>query len=408
MATKLYATFFCTMFSHHISHAMVIFLRPRGFLPISTEKFYATKPDAAEIPSILDQEPIYHIPVMAKECCEYLLKYANGVYVDCTLGGGGHTKAMLEKGCNVIGIDQDPDAISEASTKLSNYLEQGKLEIVRSNFRYLPEILKNSILANGQPVDGVLLDLGVSSHQINNPERGFSFAADGPLDMRMGKGVAPSNDNNIAAAIINEWDGTRLANILYEYGEEPRSKVIAREIVASRPLNSTAELVDVISRNTYWKNRSKTLARCFQALRIVVNDELGALDEFLSRVHECVRPGGRIVVLSYHSLEDRRIKRLIKGSGNSDNDRDMDRMLKTIPMDDTRYWVPVVKRALLPSEEEISINRRSRSAKLRVGELVVRNETESITQDKPVRTLGAKELRKLARRNLESNADGGS
>lgn len=257
----------------------------------------------------------YHLPVMLQECCDYLAPEAGRIFVDCTLGGGGHTRALLERKGTVIGLDQDPDAITETSTKFRENVEKGTLEIICKNFRYLSDAIRQSVLAKGSPVDGILLDLGVSSFQINNADRGFAFSMDGPLDMRMSKGE--SQTLLTADVIVNTWDATKLANLFYDFGEEPRSRVIAREIVAARPLNTTSELKDVISKVTYFKHRVKTLARCFQAIRIAVNDELGALDQVLAAAAGCLRPGGRICVISYHSLEDRRVKQFFKtGSSN--------------------------------------------------------------------------------------------
>ena len=216
----------------------------------------------------------YHIPVMRDECCSHLLSgpaQEKGVFVDCTVGGGGHTKAILERGGKVIGFDQDPEALAETSRKLATYIESGQLELVRTNFRNIARAVGESRLAkdNGGICNGVLMDLGISSHQINEPGRGFAFSANGPLDMRMGGGCK-FNDDNIAdiegqgrilssstsppsltaAMICNEYDQDDIVNILYEYGEERRSRKLAREIVASRPISTTRELVDILSRVT--------------------------------------------------------------------------------------------------------------------------------------------------------------
>ena len=256
----------------------------------------------------------YHIPVLLNECCEYLAIKPNGLYVDCTLGGGGHTREIIRRGGRVIGLDQDPDSIAKTSKELSEYISSERLEIVQTNFRFIEKAVQSAKLANGQLVDGILMDLGISSHQIDEPSRGFAFGADGPLDMRMGQGKTANAGaaEFTAATICNEWTVDDIADTLYHFGEETRSRQIAREIVLARPLNTTGALVDVINRITSWKQRSKTLARCFQALRICVNDEMGALDESLMSAHRCLRPGGRLVVISYHSLEDRRVKRLFK------------------------------------------------------------------------------------------------
>ena len=346
----------------------------------------------------LREEYDYHLPVMLNECCNNLCIKEGGVYVDCTMGGGGHTKEILERGGNVIGLDQDPDAIAKTTSKLSKYIESGKLEIIQTNFRFIEDAIKRSKLATKTEtklVDGVLMDLGISSHQIDEPSRGFSFGGDGPLDMRMGKG--DDNSNSItAASIVNEWDLTSIANVLYQYGDETRSRQIAREIVASRPINTTGELEKIISRITIFKKRPQTLARCFQALRIAVNDEMGALIEALTSLENCIRPGGRLVVLSYHSLEDRKVKQLIR-----DGEIQLDSSLSTtknnyINDDNELPWQAIYKRAQTPSEEELSRNRRSRSAKLRVAERVTKNinENENIPTTKKS-FLGSKQLAKL-------------
>lgn len=351
----------------------------------------------------------YHIPVLRDECCKYLSIKKDGIYVDCTLGGGGHTRAILERGGRVIGLDQDPDAIATTSRALKHYIDTNRLDIIRTNFRHIVSAVKRSSffnklaspsLDNANPlldglVDGVLMDLGISSHQIDEPTRGFSFSKDGPLDMRMigGTGMLRGVEGEIlqhsdvqlndassptdaavfkASNIVNEWDSTSIANILYEYGEETRSRQIAREIAASRPLHTTGDLEKVISRVTPWNHRPKTLARCFQALRIAVNDEIGALEEALGSVHQCMKPGAPLVIISYHSLEDRRVKSLFKGNSfHSDNESGITKGVAQITRSSTSFmpasnWLPLFKRAQLPTDEEIERNRRSRSAKVRV------------------------------------------
>eukprot|EP01041_Mallomonas_annulata_P006292 gene6292-12737_t len=321
----------------------------------------------------------YHVPVMLDECLNNLMTVPNGLYIDCTLGGGGHTREILKRGGRVIGLDQDPDAIAETSNKLNEYIKNGQLEIIQRNFRQISSALRDSKLANGQPLDGILLDLGVSSYQINNPLRGFAFGSEGPLDMRMektGRGLTASD-------IVNTWDATKLANLLFDLGEEPRSRPLAKQIIACRPLNTTKDLADAISKITFFKHRTKTLARCFQALRIAVNDELGALDEVLTAAEHCVRPGGRLVVLSYHSLEDRRVKYLMKTGAVRTYD---DNTVVTIPspfsspqdsLSNLSPWNMLSKGAIGPSKEEIAINRRARSAKLRVAERIMINENST-------------------------------
>ena len=358
-----------------------------------TYKHLLSRPRYETYRSLTSDAYSYHIPVMRDECCDGLNIVKDGIYVDCTLGGGGHTKAILDRGGKVIGIDQDPDAIKRTTELLQYYILDGRLEILQTNFRYITDSLKGSKMlseVNRNKVDGVLMDLGISSYQIDEATRGFSFGKDGPLDMRMGKN---SNSNSLTAfTIINQWDATALANCLYEFGEEKRSRIIAREIIASRPLNTTGELEQVISRITHWKERSKTLARCFQALRIVVNDEINALDETLNSIHTCIRPGGRLVVLSYHSLEDRRIKQLMKPK--TDNP-DM-----FIDNKDTNIWSPVTKKALIPSESEVENNRRARSAKLRIAEIndILNNLNKSYNTGDNKKKMGAKQLAKLQKK----------
>ena len=320
----------------------------------------------------------YHVPVMRDECCRYLLAgpfEEKGVFVDCTVGGGGHTKAILERGGKVIGFDQDPEALAETSRKLSVYIESGQLELVHTNFRNIANAVRESKLAkeNGGVCNGILMDLGVSSHQINEPRRGFAFAADGPLDMRMGGGRNLGTDvkngepwrssSLTAATICNEFMEDDIANILYNYGDETRSRKLAREIVAMRPISTTKELVEILSRVTPFKERTKILARCFQALRIAVNDEMGALDKALEDAHKIIRPGGRLVVLSYHSLEDRRVKRLIK-TGKTKSDYSHKAISYCSP------WNSVFKKVQTPTQHEIEKNSRARSAKLRVAERI--------------------------------------
>lgn len=334
---------------------------------------------------------------MKDECCDYLNIRPGGVYVDCTLGGGGHTKAILDRGGHVIGFDQDPDAIKRSRTILQSYIDSGSCEIIQSNFRNIREAVAASRLAgpgsgrNGL-VDGVLMDLGVSSFQINEGSRGFAFGQNGPLDMRMNKGEvgafsSSAEDTRLSAHdIINKWDASDIADVLYHYGDETRSRTIAQKIVEMRPLNTTAQLVDAIASKTSFQQRAKTLARCFQALRIVVNDEIGALEDALSNMHLCLRYGGRFVVMSYHSLEDRRVKNLMR-TGNLHGTDDVEEpehisvrhsrnkfkesvisSASAAGASRSNPWKALTKRAITPTEEELAVNRRARSAKLRVAD----------------------------------------
>jgi 16S rRNA (cytosine1402-N4)-methyltransferase len=250
-------------------------------------------------------------------------------------------------------------------------------------------------LAPDDKVDGVLMDLGVSSHQIDDPNRGFAYGADGPLDMRMDKGAlvaGKGTETNIKAYdIINNWDVSKIADMLYELGDEPRSRRIAAEIVASRPMYTTGELEALITRISSYKERIKTLARCFQAVRIAVNDEMGSLEQALLTTHDVVRPGGTLVVMSYHSLEDRRIKSLMKHQSLQNKSNLPGR--------------PQFQRAVTPSEAEIKRNRRARSARLRVAtrlgvddeefNLPRRYKHDKYTAMKKVGLRGNKEMEKM-------------
>lgn len=350
----------------------------------------------------------YHVPVMKEECLKYLDVKPGGTYIDCTMGGGGHTRAILERGGKVIGLDQDPDAVRATSLLLQEFITKGQLEIIQINFRHIKEALKRSKLANGQPIDGVLMDLGISSYQIDEASRGFSFGGDGPLDMRMHQG---SLDNSLigtdrsltAAKIVNEWNVDDLANLLYHYGDETRSRSIAREIVANRPLNSTGALEAIISRRISFKERSKTLARCFQALRIAVNDEIGALGQALIDTKDCVRIGGRLVIMSYHSLEDRRVKNLMRYGAIDNESQDEDDDEKDDVAADTQLnnpWKAIFRKALKPTKEEVELNRRSRSARLRAAERI---HPLSVVKTSERPKLGNKQLRKLEAQKALNN-----
>lgn len=323
------------------------------------------------------------------------------VFVDGTLGGGGHTHEILKRGGKVIAFDQDPDAIARSSLLLRPYLESGQLEIHQTNFRHMRHVLlaaqetkaqrllgvKPSRLAKGQPIDGVLLDLGISSHQIDERRRGFSFDGDGPLDMRMHQGRTPlateDQDDFTAEYIINRWNEEDIANLLFYYGDEGQSRRLARAIVHARPLQTTRDLEKVLSASVSGKDRQKTLARCFQALRIRVNDELGALEECLRHIDACVRPTGRLVIMSYHSLEDRRVKHYLRSgvealqfaaspasSSSSSSSSSSASGAASTRSKAAPAWTIVTKKAVVPTEAEQETNRRSRSAKLRCAERV--------------------------------------
>jgi 16S rRNA (cytosine1402-N4)-methyltransferase len=245
----------------------------------------------------------YHIPVLAEAVCVNLITRPDGVYIDGTLGGGGHAWHILSRLAGqglLIGIDRDPQARKHSMDRLAGF----------ANFRLFDGVfseMQQALQENGrEQADGILLDLGVSSHQIDSAGRGFSYSQEAPLDMRM-------DDRQLLTAekIVNEWSGEELSRIFYEYGEERRSGAIARALVQKRSqkaVRTTGELKEIIRPFAHPKFMVKTLARIFQALRIAVNEELDILDRALVESFRVLRPGGRLVVISYHSLEDRRVK----------------------------------------------------------------------------------------------------
>ncbi len=276
-----------------------------------------------------------HTSVLYHEALDWLAVRPGGVYVDATLGGAGHTRGILQQGGQVIAFDQDPEAIARARA-----LGLPHLTLVEANFReLLPELKKRGILQ----VDGILADLGVSSFHFDDARRGFSYQQEGPLDMRMGKGSLTADE------VVNTYPEEEIADILYRYGEEPRSRRIARFIVENRPITTTTQLAEVIRRATGYREAGHPARKSFQALRIYVNDELGALRQLLQSAEVVLKPGGRLVVISFHSLEDRLVKHYLRAS---------------------TYLKALTKRPVVPSESEQRENPRARSAKLRVAERV--------------------------------------
>jgi len=351
----------------------------------------------------------YHAPVMARECIDALLgcqrnrdkeKKEGLIFVDGTLGGGGHTQALLEKlsvGDVVIGLDVDPEALSTASIRLSKYLpsthplhEASSQELpmfipVQTNFADATKALANVMPTyniQGTQVDGILLDLGVSSHQIDCSERGFAFQKDGPLDMRMNCGLGDRSLGLTAADICNEYSESDLARIFRTYSDESRARVIAKSIVEHRPLTTTFDLVEAVAKVTPQFNKKSrrggriaTCARIFQALRIVVNREDEVLKQaFDHMAPKLVRPGGRLVVLSYLSMEDRMTKRIMRdGSMDKRNSISMEKDIYGNVIGPTKPWALVCK-LQKATEEEISLNSRARSATLRVAERLQQEE----------------------------------
>jgi 16S rRNA (cytosine1402-N4)-methyltransferase len=295
---------------------------------------------------------MYHQPVLLNESIEGLNIDPDGIYVDATYGGGGHSQSILQQlnHGKLIAFDQDIEAES-------NVVNDDRLSFIRHNFRYMKNFLKYTGFI---PVDGILADLGVSSHHLNAPERGFSFRFDAPLDMRMNQ-----NTKLTAQYVINHYQAGQLDYILKNYGEIRRTRSVVNAILEKRSENkisSVNELVNALEPFIPKKTRNKFLAQVFQALRIEVNQEIRNLKSFLKQSLELLRPGGRIAVISYHSIEDRVVKNFFK-TGNFEGKLEKDFY------GNTRSPFNLVNRKIItPGEEEIKRNNRARSAKLRIAE----------------------------------------
>lgn len=292
----------------------------------------------------------YHDPVLLSQSIDALVVNPDGIYVDCTFGGGGHSKEILnrlsDKG-KLISFDQDADAAA-------NKINDSRFTLVMQNFRYLKTNLKYLKI---HKVSGILADLGVSSHQFDTPERGFSIRFDGDLDMRMNR-----NSGLTAAKILNEYEEEKLANVFYNYGELRNARKLAREIVSKRksePVNKIHQLKEMFSYIP--KNKeNKFLAQLFQSLRIEVNDEMSALKEMLVQAADALEVDGRLVVISYHSLEDRLVKRFMKtGLFEGEPERDIYGNWES-PLK------PLQSKVIVPAGQEIELNPRARSAKMRI------------------------------------------
>lgn len=295
----------------------------------------------------------YHIPVLKNECIDALRIGKGGVWVDVTFGGGGHSRAILEKmdaEGRLFAFDQDADALKNAPA-------DDRLTLIHSNFRFLSNWMQ---YYGVEAVDGLLADLGVSSHHFDDAGRGFSFREDGPLDMRMNKEARLT-----AADVVNTYPEDKLVGILYTYGELRDSRRIAKSIIkarSQRPLTTIAQLMEALQPILRAERNKKDLAKIFQALRIEVNAEMSALEQMLTQTVELLRPEGRLVVLTYHSLEDRMVKNIIR-SGNVRGEVEQDFYGNRLsPLR------AVNNRVITPSAAEQEANPRSRSAKLRIGE----------------------------------------
>ena len=295
---------------------------------------------------------MYHNPVMLKECIGGLNINPEGVYADVTFGGGGHSRAILDRLTtgHLYAFDQDEDAEANA-------FDDEHFTFIPQNFKYFKNFIQ---LYHGGKIDGIIADLGVSSHQFDTPEKGFSTRFDGPLDMRMSQ-MTP----NDAATVVNTYDHADLTRILRLYGEMQQPQLIASDIIMAReaePIETTEQLKAAVQRRLPRGKENKVLAQLFQALRIEVNQELDALTAFLTHCPDVLKSGGRLVVMSYHSLEDRLVKNFMK-TGNAEGKEEKDFFGNLL----TPYHI-ITRKPIVPSDEENENNSRARSAKLRIAE----------------------------------------
>ena len=301
----------------------------------------------------MNNTDVYHIPVLLNESIEGMNLHADGIYADMTFGGGGHSKEILRRmgeACHLYSFDQDEDAEK-------NIIDDKRFTFVRSNFRYLRNFMR---YYGVEQLNGILADLGVSSHHFDDSERGFSFRFDGKLDMRMNKRAGMT-----AADIVNTYDEEKLADVFYLYGELKNSRKLAATIAKARQqkqITTIGEFLDIIKPLFGREREKKELAKVFQALRIEVNHEMEALKEMLYEATDLLKPGGRLVVITYHSLEDRMVKNLIK-AGNIEGKVEQDFYGNV-----QSPFRAVNNKVIVPTDEEINQNPRSRSAKLRIAE----------------------------------------
>ena len=302
----------------------------------------------------------YHTPVMVKEAVDWLLTTVHGRYVDATVGTGGHAEAILQEladDATLIGIDADGEALNIAERRLGKYPQH--ILLVESNFSHLHAIMKGQSF---EYIDGILMDLGLSSYQLDTPRRGFSFQNEGPLDMRFSL-----DGETTAAEFINTASEAEIAAVLRDYGEERHAGRIARSVIQHRPLETTDDLRRAVSEVISGNHLTKSLARVFQALRIQTNRELESLEQTLYSVIPRLSPGGRIVVISYHSLEDRIVKRVFQ---DAEQDCICPPELPVCRCEKEQTLQRLSRGIIRPSEEEIAENSRARSAKMRVAERV--------------------------------------
>ena len=320
---------------------------------------------------------LHHVPVLADEVLTGLNVQPGGRFIDGTLGGGGHTRLLLQRtrltptevhrdsradggaAGQVLGLDVDPAAIRRVWKRFPREMSAGRLHVAQAPFDQMERIAREHGFTE---VDGILLDLGLSSFQLDTPARGFAFRHDGPLDMRFDPSAGSS-----AAELINNSSREEIADILYQYGEERHSRSIARAIVAGRPVSTTAELADIVSRAVRSRGRQKIhpATRTFQALRIAVNDELGQLARALAQIPALLRPGGRVAIIAFHSLEDRLVKEWMRDNASRFRP---DPTLPAGGQEQTPVLAICNKKPIVPAAAEVGENPRSRSAKLRIAE----------------------------------------
>lgn len=315
-------------------------------------------PDPGSSEHISRNMPFYHAPVLLAEVIELLQPAPGKLYYDGTLGGGGHSEALLQHGARVVAMDQDANALKHATERLKPFAAQ--FCALRGNFRNFPQIVEETSVSG---FDGMLVDIGVSSHQLDDASRGFSFMRDGPLDLRM-----DTDSPRSAADLINGEDEAELVRILFEYGEEPNARRIVRAILKARAehrIKTTFQLADVVASASPRRGKRHPATLVFQALRIAVNDELAALHDFLAAAPRWLKPGGRLAVISFHSLEDRIVKQTLQHLSAPFVDRpewpearkNPDCLLKLI-----------TRKPVQATAQEIELNPRARSAVLRVAE----------------------------------------
>jgi 16S rRNA (cytosine1402-N4)-methyltransferase len=300
----------------------------------------------------------YHLPVFPAEIEEWMAAGPEKFIIDGTLGGGGHSEIFLKAGARVLGVDRDPEALAHARQRLAAF--GARFSTWEGNFSRLPEIPE---IQQGELADGLLLDLGVSSRQLDSAARGFSFMREGPLDMRMG----PSSPRT-AADIVNQWDEADIVRILFEYGEESSARRIAGAIVrhrAIKPFVTTLDLANCIEKAVGRHGRTHPATKTFQAIRMAVNEELESLATALAAAPSVLKPGGRLLIITFHSLEDRLVKRFLKHRATEFLDEPG--WPEPRPNPDYQFRL-LAKKAIAPTASETSLNPRARSAKLRVAQ----------------------------------------